>query len=274
MSLTPQEARLRLAAARHDGSDDADPEVAEALALARRDPELAAWLAAERRSDALLSAALASVEPPADLKAAILARGAEAFRENRERAAVRRRLKAALFAFAAAFAVAAFVALRPGPNSNPAAAPVADAAPAAPVPVSYVHYEDSLAEQIACGEVTQLEAENPSPDVLRQWLAAHHAPSAIAIPRGLRPRPSLGCRTFDWEGRRVGQVCFVIAGGKIVHLFVVEKAGWMPDTAPPQGKDAPQFNRHGGWTLASWREGTTTYVLAGEGDPEALRKLL
>ncbi|SDT87227.1 hypothetical protein SAMN05444156_0283 [Verrucomicrobium sp. GAS474] len=259
-SLTPEEARRLLRAARANGADDADPAFAEALALARRDPELARWLAEERRVDLHVTGRLAETFPTAapdpDAKAALLARMRSA--EPRPVAIpvplLRRPRAYALLALAAvAIAAAALLPLlRP----------------------SYASYEGELAEQIACGEVTQLAHESPDVATLEHWLAANHAPSPIVLPGSLQAVPSLGCRTFNWKGRQVGQVCFTLENGKIVHLFVIRDAGWRPATAPPQGQGHSQFNRHGDWTLASWRDGATTYVLAGEGDLETVKKLL
>ncbi len=251
MSLTPEEIRRRLRAARPGGQDDDAPDVAEALALAQRDPELARWLAEERQADARVTEALGTVAVPADLKTAILAQ-ARAKAPARPRS-FRRFSLPAFFAFAALFTAAA--TLLP-PLLHP----------------SYTRYEGDLVGQIASGEVLKLAFQSPSHATVEEWLAAHRAPSEIAVPFGLQSRPDIGCRTFEWKGRQIAQVCFALENGKIAHLFVVRNAGWKPSTAPPQGH--PQFNRHGDWTLASWRDGTTTYVLAGEGDPATLLRFL
>ena len=256
MSLKPEEIRRRLRAARPGGQDDDDPLVAEALALAQHDPALAQWLTEERQADARVAEALATVAAPADLrdlKAAILARAKTNAKAPARPRSARRNIVLACLAFAASVAVAATLLL---PPRHP----------------SYTRYEGDLVGQIVSGEVLKLAFQSPSHATVEEWLAAHRAPSEIAVPSGLQARPDIGCRTFEWQGRQIAQVCFALEDGKIAHLFVVRNAGWKPATAPPQGH--PQFNRHGDWTLASWRDGTTTYVLAGEGDPATLLRFL
>jgi hypothetical protein len=73
--MTREEARLILQSCRLGGQDAADPQFAEALALAKRDPELAAWFEQERKFDTLVGGSLRQVRAPARLKAEILALG-------------------------------------------------------------------------------------------------------------------------------------------------------------------------------------------------------
>lgn len=71
--MTPGEARCLLAARRPNGADDADPAIAEALAVLRQHPESAAWVRAEQDLDQQVVAQLRRVMPPPDLKERLLA---------------------------------------------------------------------------------------------------------------------------------------------------------------------------------------------------------
>ena len=73
--MNREEARLILQSCRRGGQDAADPQFAEALALAKQDPELAAWFEQQQKFDALVGGSLRQVRAPARLKAEILALG-------------------------------------------------------------------------------------------------------------------------------------------------------------------------------------------------------
>ena len=69
-----EEAQYILQLCRPDNSEDRnDPLIAEALELLNQDAELRAWFEEQQALDTKISAEFNRVEPPADLKAAILA---------------------------------------------------------------------------------------------------------------------------------------------------------------------------------------------------------
>lgn len=134
---------------------------------------------------------------------------------------------------------------------------------------SFASYEHDLTGQIVSGQVNNLNFTADQVAPLKEWLAAHHAPANIDVPAGAQRLPSVGCRTFVWNGKPVSQICFALEDGKIVHLFVIGQGNW--HSAPPEGH--PEFAQHGEWTMACWREAGATYVLAGIGDQADLEKL-
>src|SRR5262249_329154 len=73
LSMTRDEARQLLEAARANGRDDTDPSVAEALRVPAQDPELAVQLKRQRAFDASMASGLSSLPVPADLRESILA---------------------------------------------------------------------------------------------------------------------------------------------------------------------------------------------------------
>jgi len=239
------QAKFLLRAARPD-DEVADPLLAEALAQARRDPELARWLREEQELDALLYAKLGEIAPPPGLRDALSAipkvtpMPARSWRPT------------GWLALAAALAVLATLAglLFRGEPAFPS-------------------YEKDLVGQIASGQANQLSLVDPRLDALKAWLAQNRAPHQLDVPAGTGRLPCIGCRTFTWRGRQIAQVCFALDDGKIVHLFVIRQGDW--HSAPPEGH--PQFSSHGDWTLASWRDGGDTYVMARIGSSDDVLKL-
>ena len=68
-----EEARIILSAYRPGRDDAADPAFAPALALLDQDSELADWFTNQHALDLILQSAVQTIDPPADLKATILA---------------------------------------------------------------------------------------------------------------------------------------------------------------------------------------------------------
>jgi hypothetical protein len=73
--MTHEDAKIILQAYRPDGSDARDADFCAALQLAREDPELAKWFERQQAFDRAFAAKLRAVEPPAELRTAILAGG-------------------------------------------------------------------------------------------------------------------------------------------------------------------------------------------------------
>jgi hypothetical protein len=243
------QARFLLHAARPDGRDDADPIFAEALEQARRDPALSHWLEEERRIDAILTAKLTGIEPPADLKAALLtAPKVVLFSTPRQVFSWRlAAIAAVLFVMAV---VAGMFMGRP----------------------SFAGYEaDLYYGQIMSGQVGQLRVVDSRLEVLQDWLAAQGAPIPANLPMAVLEAPSVGCRTFLWHGNPVAQICFQMKDGQIAHLFVIGREGWRA-AAPPEGRF--RFHHRNDWSMAMWRDEGKTYVLAKAGPEAEIRRLL
>ncbi len=247
------QARFLLHAARPDGRDDADPLFAEALEQARRDPALGRWLEEERRLDALLSAQLAGIAPPADLKAALLT-APKVARFSAPEASPFRPL-AKWLAIAAALAL---LLVLPGGWGLRKMRP------------SFAGYQGDIYAQIVSGQVEKLGLLDPHLGVLKGWLADQGAPMPANLPVAVLEAPSLGCRTFTWHGTPVAQICFKMKDGRVAHLFVIGRSRWQ--AAPPDG--APDFHHRGEWAMACWRDGGKTYILAKAGSEAEMEKLL
>src|ERR1700722_2469998 len=70
--MTPDEARKILLCYRPGTKDAAEPEVAEALALAKQDPDLSLWLEQQCAQQQLLRAKIRQIPVPAGLKEQII----------------------------------------------------------------------------------------------------------------------------------------------------------------------------------------------------------
>ena len=240
-------ARFVLQSVRPDGADAAEPEFAEALDVARTDPELGARFAAEQELDRVIARKIAEFSTPAGLCESILAQ-AEVSRSVRRRQFVQR------------LALAASVALL----ASIAAVWWADARRA----VSFASYRQEMVSRLD-GRI-HLSFTSREPGELQQWLAQGRGINGLELPAGLQNLPTIGCRTWTWNDRPAGLICFLLEDGQAVHLLVISRAA-VPNAPGPA---ETQVLHVGNWETASWTQGENVYVLAGKLDREALEKLL
>jgi uncharacterized membrane protein YbaN (DUF454 family) len=224
------------------GVDDADPLVAEALALARRDPELARWLEQQTAFDAVIRARLRELPAPVGLQTRILA---DAPAKTAPLAWWQRRpvwLATALVVLALVY----LPYLRP---SN-----------------TFAAYRASMAQYVASGYAIELRADNF--DALRQQFTKDGWPSDYVLPPGLkRLKVEGGCRG-QWHGQKVS-LCCLRANDHGVWLLVIDRSAvWL------EPGRSPVFAREGRLATASWTDGHLTYLLATEGDEAELRSYL
>ena len=70
--MTREEAKEYLSVVRPNGADAADPDLREALELAKKDSELGSWLARQLEFDEILIETFSSIHPPEGLRENIL----------------------------------------------------------------------------------------------------------------------------------------------------------------------------------------------------------
>lgn len=244
--MTRETAKFILRACRVDGQDQSDPQFAEALDMLKRDPELARWFAEEQAVDTRLARSFGSFPVPPDLKTQLLAARSVIV------VPVWQRRPVWLAAAAAIVVLLGIVllprALRPGP------------ALASSQPAELLR----LAEQGP--HVNVMAASFPE---IQQWLRARQQPAELALSEQLKGQRYEGCRILEWQGRRVTMMCLGLEG-KHVDLFVLD-AGQLPGL-PADGQ--PQFARVGDVNTAAWTRGGQTYLLAGQVDPQTLKRYL
>jgi hypothetical protein len=257
------EAKLLLQACRSNGQDDALQAFAEALALVERDPELKAWWNAQRAFDRAVSAKLNEIPLPADLHATILAgRKIEQMTPR--------------FDFTNWLAFAATIAVCVGLGFHFLNGPVPSSAVTSPLahndlptaqPLPSHDYETGVFAFLDSDSIS-LAMSSPDHDEVAAWLKQRNSPTGT-IPSKMATLPTAGCQTFAVHGHTVSLICFSLAGGGYAHLFIVEKQAL---TDPPG--NSPEFSHAGAWATAAWSDGTHSYLLATQSDPDKLKQLL
>lgn len=240
-------ARFVLQSIRPDGADVEEPEFAEALDAARNDPELESLIASQHALDRVIASKLAQIPIPDGLCDSILARA-------EVRRAVGRRRFVQRLALAASVALLATVGAVWWSNARRA--------------VSFENYRQEMVSRLD-GRI-QLSFTSQQADELQQWLVQTRGVGVFEIPAGLQQLPAIGCRTWIWNDRPAGLICFLVDGRNPVHLLVISREA-VPN---PPGTAETQFLQVGNWRTASWTQGENVYVLASELDRESLEKLL
>lgn len=249
--MDKRQAKFVLQACRDAGPVVSDPQMAEARGWLERDPELAVWFEEEQAENCSLARKLREVPVPENLREAILARHAAVSPESEANPGRRRFVALALAAAVVALAAVTVLMLRP---ARPA--------------VDLAAFRREMQASVSGG--VRLSFTHADAAQLQQWLHEKRGVSGYAVPAGLRAQPGIGCRSWTWNGRAVGLICFKIENGKAVHLFIVDR-GAVPD-APTD--ESPRWVKNGGWSSAAWSEGKTLFLLVGEGSSDELTRFL
>jgi hypothetical protein len=245
--MTNQEAKFVLAAYRPGGQDAGDPALAAAITQARSDLALEAWWTRSQAFDHAMTARLKDVAPPAGLREAILT-GAK---WSRPKPSQPRR-------FATAWAMAAALALLLSVGV-----------------AAYLHFHaqgPGLASfaQFALNDAHQ-KGHTGDPD---RALASYLANGGVALDRTDVPVTvadlrGTGCRSLDFAGVKVFEVCFQRGGGEY-HLYLLPRSEW--PHAGPAAQQVELSDRGG--AAAAWSDAKFVYALATEGGSTLLRKIL
>ena len=245
--MNNEEAKVLLHAYHFDAGDPDDPRMAEALEQTRRDPGLLAWFNQQRALDTAVCDKLQQVRVPTGLAEMILA-GRKARIESRRNRHLMPLALAASIVFLISLAVP--VAGRFKPPATEFAALRAD-----------------MAQFLR--EFPRLDVATDRLPEVREWLSQQHPLVEARIPKGLERFPSIGCRTVEWQGRKLALVCFMVEG-QVVHLFVMPR-----NTFPDAGNSAaPLLAKVGSQNTAGWVSRDNQYLLVTHADPALLQKLL
>ena len=242
-----KEAQLILSALRPQSPEASEPAFAEALAKAEADPKLKAWWQAQQEFDQKITAKLAEVPIPADLRESILARRKITRFEPRVRYST----------WLAAAAVIAFLCV---------AGTFWHVAKYGPVDRS--DYADAVVSVLG-DNGPDLAMTSTDHGQIIDWLKAHNAPVGDMPPK-FHAIPSVGCQRYEIHGHVVSLVCFALANGRIAHFFVVDKSAL---NDPPEETGA-EFGNVKGWNVAAWSDSHMTYMVATQADLETLKQLL
>lgn len=242
--MNSNEAKFILQARRPDGSDDAEPRFSEALEQAKRDPALGEWLAREQAFDAAVAGKLRAVQPPADLRAAILA-GARASRP------VAFWKRPQVLAMAASVVIVCGLALA-WPAMRPSVMP-------------------ATVDQLAMGVMAEVNSSEhhtamPSPrGELRTLLTDQGTRLAAGLPLDFSQLKADGCRSLKIGGRDVLEVCFERGGGEF-HIYVAKREDF-------KGDGTPMFRERGTLASVAWTDAKHAYVLVSSDGAAALRSI-
>jgi hypothetical protein len=252
--MNREEAKTILLLYRPGTADAADPEIAEALALARQDPELEAWLQNQVALQKIIREKFRQITPPAGLQEQIIA-------------ALPAQQKVVLlpryFALAAAAVIVAFIAL----------ATVWTQSHRTTIN-TYALYQGqmiSLAQRAYSMDLVTSE-----PAKIHDYLAQTHAPD-FALPAGMQNVPVTGCAVENWRGAKVSMVCFNTGKHKLgagqssdLWLFVVDSTA-VPDTG---ATPLPQIAKNNELITADWTQDGKLYLIATSGDENTIKKFL
>ncbi len=219
----------------------------EARKQAEEDPELARWWAEEQEVDRLIALKLQGAPVAAGLKARLL-RPPDTVVQARSPWA--RRI--ALLAAAIALLAVLFSSWR-GPF-QPA--------------VSLADYRDEMVGFIKVAPTLELKTKQVAD--IRAFLDKAGAPARFALPAKLENLEPVGCRTLRFRGNDVTLVCFKREGGKLLHLFVVNRAA-LPQV--PRDRD-PEYAAEGEWMTAAWSQGDQVFLMTVQGDRAIVEKYL
>ncbi len=256
-----ERARQLLRVFRPGGQDLSDPQMAEAWRCVKRDPALAEEFAEQRRFDGEVGAAVRALADatvaPVDLKAAVLAirlpaatvaqppagtgpAAGKIIRPPFWRAPLGQDWRARAVAAAVILLLATVTALR---SHRPA-------------PLLSDLRHDLIANDWA-GD-PHVDFQSSDLGAIKTWIAQQGFTDGLVLPAALNDLRLHGCRIIQREGRSIPLLCFG-SGAKHFHLFVIDHTNF-PDLSTT---DAPDFEKCGPWTTASWRFSGSTYVLTG-----------
>ncbi len=250
--MTREEAQRTLLLYRPGTADAAEPEIAEALTLAKQDAELSRWLDLHCAQQAILRDKIRQMPVPAGLKEQIISERPRLARQHVARRVV---------AMALAAVAVLFVCWRVGLIGN---GPSADE--------NFAVYRTRMVSAALRGYAMDFESNDPAK--IRDYLAKEKVAKNFELPGGLQKAVATGCAVEDWDGTKVALLCFSdsgpqSAGGKSdLWLFVVDRDA--VKDAP--GTDMPQFAKVNKLITASWSQGGKLYLLGSFGDEQAIRR--
>jgi hypothetical protein len=229
-------------------TDASDPEFAEALEQVKRDPELGRWFAQQQEFHITIRERFRQLPVPAGLKEDILAQYRPIVIPVWWRQPAIQRLAAAA-AIVLLMSVAIF---RSQPREG----------------TSFAAFQNRVVRNAQRGYSMDITTTNLGE--IRQYLATQGAHADYVLPAPLEKLPGDGGAVLRWRNKTVSMVCFDLGNHNGLFLFVASRAD-LPD-APSTSE--PQFTNIGKLTAASWSAGNRTYVLAGPGDEQFVRRYL
>ena len=248
--MNSREAREILLLYRPGSTDGSDPEIAEALGLAKREPELGVWLAEHCALQEAISAGFRKIPVPEGLREQIIS-------ERKAHTASRFKRTAALVAVVAAMVfLVAGIAVRFSQTGEDK---------------SLLGFRNRMVS-VVLRNYPKMDLETNDLARIHQFLA-QRGQGDYVLPAALQKTAGTGCKLLSWQKAPVSMVCFYSGkSGKPkdpdLFLFVIDRSAI--HRAP--GPSAPDFEQFGKLATASWSQGGKLYLLGGLGDEQFLRE--
>jgi hypothetical protein len=257
--MTVTEAKTILLLYRPGTADAEDPQIAGALALAKREPELARWLEDHCARQEALRAKFRQINVPAGLKEQIISEQAARI------VTLSRHRRNTVFAALAALAAVVILLIVMSSSWLPRRQ-IEDN--------TLAIYRNQMAGVALRGYGMDLTTNDPAP--IRAYLAQKQAPSDFVLSAALQKAAVTGCAVGGWQNVKVSMICFRTGRplppnqSSDLWLFVVDRAS-LKD-APENGQLRIAANK--GLITAVWTQGDKVYLLGTEGDESTIRKFL
>jgi hypothetical protein len=256
-------------------SDRNDPLIAAALALLDTDAELRTWFDAQQAFDATIAAELETIDPPADLKAAILAgmrahvlhaepvvefSTAQEFPEHPRPAQNSNWWRNPWIGIAAIFVfMMVFLNVPRGQDVQ-----LAQNDPALSGLPSVLPF---LADQIDGMKSWSFDKRDDNATQLQNYLASTGVPSPKKLCKKMQETPTIGCVTFNYNGSKLSMICF--KDGEVFHL-ITGLAADFPDACPKQ----PQVYQIKDQAFKVWVDGDQLNILTIHGTTDDIPEFI
>ena len=226
-----------------------DPQMVEALALARQDPELGRWFEQHRAFQQAMRAGFQQIEVPAHLKTSLLMQHPA----QPTLAPLQAWWRSPVWLSAAAAVVfllgLAGIWLKPRPADR------------------FANFQSRMVSEAQ--REYRMDLVTNDMHQIRQFMASRGAPDDYHVPQGLEHLQLTGGGLLAWRSNPVAMVCFDRGDKQMLFLFVLKRSA-LKDPPPAE----PQVSRVSQMVTVSWTHGDNTYVLAGPEEAGFVQKYL
>lgn len=257
--MNPDEVRQILLIYRPGTTDADDPDVAQALALAKSDPELARWFEEHCARQNALREKFRQIPVLAGLKEQIISEEAAKMKS----ASHRQKIVGAV-AVAAILMALLTVGIRFLPHK----------AVVLPPNNTLASYQNNMMGWALAGYRMNLLTGDPAQ--IQTFLAKNQAPADYVLPSGLQKTPLSGCAVENWFNAKTSMICF-LTGKPLAQnqqsdlwLFVINRSAMID----PPANTAPQIATLDGLMTATWTQDGKVYLLGVAGDESTIKKYL
>ena len=226
-----------------------DPQMVEALALARQDPELGRWFEQHRAFQQAMRAGFQQIEVPAHLKTSLLMQHPA----QPTLAPLQAWWRSPVWLSAAAAVVfllgLAGIWLKPRPADR------------------FANFQSRMVSEAQ--REYRMDLVTNDMRQIRQFMARRGAPADYDLARGLEHLQLTGGGRLTWRSTPVTMGCFDRGDKQMLFLFVLKRSA-LKDPPP----ETPQLAKVNQLVTASWSRGDNIYVLAGPEEADFAGKYL